>query len=280
MSAPGPPIEFGTLDVDGMTLRCFDVGADVASGLPLLLIPGHTSRIEGMVDVAEVLARERRVICAEMPGCGESSKPDRAYDLRFYEDTLVAVLDALGVERAVPVGGSLGGNLTLRLGHRFPERFPVLAPWAPGSAWRARPWLARIVARLGRRAFWPSVRVQSRFWYERDWPGRDEALASTFEYYRRAMSPGFVRMYWGMAADQIGRSLFDLAPDIAQPTVLVWGDRDHGAGMGRGVARLVATMPDVELVVIEGARHSLESEVPERLGTIVLDFLRDRPAAY
>lgn len=276
---PGPPIVLSTIDVAGMTLRRFDIGPEAPAGLPLLYIGGHTSRLEAMFDLAHLLAAERRVVAVEMPGCGESSKPDRRYDLRFYEDTLVAAMDAMGIDRAVPVGGSLGGNLTLRLGHRFPDRFPVLAPWAPGSAWAAKPRLAKVTARFGRRMFWPTVWVQSRFWYERSWPGREAALAETFDYYRTAMSPGFIRMYWGMAADQVGRSLFDLAPSITQPTLMVWGDRDHGAGMGKGVARLVELLPDAQLVVIERARHSLESEVPERLGEIVLGFLREQPLA-
>lgn len=274
---PEAPIVMSTIEVDGMALRMLDLSppdGGPEGALPMLLIGGHTSRLEGMVGIARILSGERRVVAVEMPGCGESAKPDRPYDLRFYEDTLVGALDALGVHRAVPVGGSLGGNLVLRLGHRFPERFPVLTLWAPGSAWTARPKVAAAMRRLGRRAFWPVVWVQSRFWYERSWTGRDAALAETFAYYRDAMSPGFVRMYWGMAADQVARSLFDLAPSVRQPTLLVWGDRDHGAGMGKGVARLVELLPDAELVVIEGARHSLESEVPERLGEIVLGFLR------
>ena len=47
-------------------------------------------------------------VCAELLGStGEADKPERRYTLRYYEDTLMAVLDALGVDQAVPVGGSV-----------------------------------------------------------------------------------------------------------------------------------------------------------------------------
>lgn len=265
------------LVVGGLRLRTIEAGPTDGGLLPLLVIPGHTARLEGYEDLIGPLAEHRRVIAVEMPGCGRSDKPVRRYDLRFYEDTLLGALDALGIDRAIPVGGSLGGNLTLRLGHRAPERFPALVVWAPGGAWTAKPALAAASRRLGRLAFWPSVAVQSRFWYDRDFEGRDRELAGTFAYYRREMCPGFVRMYWGMAADQLAHSLFDIAADVAQPTLLMWGDRDHGARMGHGVARLAATLPDRRFVVFPGRRHSLEAEIPDELAATILRFLAEVP---
>jgi pimeloyl-ACP methyl ester carboxylesterase len=123
--------------------------------------------------------------------------------------------------------------------------------------------------------FWLTVRGQSRFWYHPDFPGRQQALDETFDYYRRVMGPGFVAMYWGLAADQIATSLFDIAPAITQPTLLMWGDQDHGGGMGKGVARLHRLLPNNELVVFPGARHSIEAEIPDAVAAAILDYLSD-----
>lgn len=262
--------------VDGLRLRIADTGEPSSpGGPPLLVIPGHTARIEGFDELVAGLVARRRVVVVDLPGCGESAKPERTYDLRFYEDVLVGVMDELGLDTVIPVGGSLGGNLVLRLGHRFPERFPELVLWAPGGAWRAKPRLGRLVGRLGRRTFWPSVRIQSRFWYDADFEGREQALADTFEYYRSVVGPGFVRMYWGIAGDQIAHSLFDIAPSIRQRTLLMWGDHDHGGGMGAGVARLHELLPDHRFVVFPGVRHSIETEVPDLLATTIDRFLHD-----
>ncbi|MCU1499544.1 MAG: putative hydrolase [Acidimicrobiales bacterium] len=285
-----------TATVDGLRLRYLDVppgpAAHTAAGggavgpadgpaggrLPILVIPGHTARIEGYEQIVAILARGRRVLVVDLPGSGGSDKPDRRYDLTFYENVIVAFLDHLGVTRAIPLGGSLGGNLVLRLGHRFPERFPILPLWAPGGAWKAKPWLRSLIHRVcGRRLFWPSVRIQSRFWYAADFPGRQQALDDTFAYYRNVLSAGFVRMYWGIAADQIGQSLFDIAPHITQSSLLMWGDQDHGANMGKGVARLHQLIPGNELVVFPGRRHSLEAEAPVDLATAVVAFLARHP---
>jgi pimeloyl-ACP methyl ester carboxylesterase len=272
------------LRVLDLRLRYVDEGPREAAGPghpagpALLLIPGHTSRIEEYDGLVPVLSRRRRVIVFDFPGSGYSEKPDAPYSLRLYEDAAIAVLDALGVGRAHLAGGSLGGNLVLRLAHRFPERFERLAPWAPGSAWEASPRIGRAMRALSSyAAFWPIVRIQSRYWYGKQWPGREAALADTFAYYREVMGPGFVRMYFDMAADQVERSLFDVAPEIPHPVWLGWGDRDDGANMGAGVARLYGLLPRCELRVFPGARHSLAAEIPEQLAAGIEEFLT-RPA--
>jgi len=264
---PEPTTNWAT--IDGLRLRYLDVGDH--DGPPLVIIPGHTARIDGYLSLVPTLAAHHRVLVLDFPGSGESDKPERRYSLRYYEDTLIAFLDHLGVDQATPVGGTLGGNLVLRLGHRFPERFERLVLWAPGSAWKPKRAVAWLTDRfMGRRMFWPVVKTQSRFWYSEDYPDRQRELDETFDYYRRVMSPGFIDMYWGMAADQLRHSLFDIAPEIRQPTLLMWGDQDHGAGMGKGVARLHQLLPDCRLHVFPGRRHSLEAECPDDLADMIL----------
>lgn len=270
------PFDQHDIVIDGMRLRYIDVGPTkvTASDRCLLLIHGHTSRIEEYDGLMGTLAEGRRVLVVDLPGSGYSDKPVREYSLAFYEDTLLAFLDALGVTTCDLAGGSMGGNLTLRLGHRVPQRFPRLAPWAPGSAWEARPWIAAAMRPLTSYAlFWPIVRVQSRYWYSDDWRFKEATLEQTFLYYEEVMGPGFVRMYFDMAADQVGRTLFDLAPEIRQPVWLGWGDRDDGANMGEGVKRLHELIPQSQLRVFPGARHSLAAEIPGSLADALVEFL-------
>lgn len=261
----------------GLRLRYIDVG-EPSGAPPLVLLHGLASRLEEYEELVKVLAPHRRVLVLDLPGNGYSDKPDRPYTLPFFEDSILAFLDALAVREAIPLGGSLGGNLTLRLGHRAPERFPRLAAWAPAGVWDAAPlhWmtLARFFAWT--QPFWPVVWVQSRFWYRRDWPGRERALANAFGHYKEIMSRGFVRMYFELGVEQAKHSLFPLAPEISQPTLLAWGDQDHALNMGEGVKRLAGILPNAKLHVFEGARHSLANEVPSELGEKIRAFLSEQ----
>lgn len=242
---------------------------------PVLLIHGHSSRLEEYRELIPHLARNRRVLVPDLPGSGYSEKPNRRYSLRFYEDSLLGFLDALQVKSCHVAGGSLGGNLVLRLGHREPGRFARLAAWAPAGVWKPKRLLARLGGVFSRLPymFWASVWVQSRFWYRRDWPGREAALREQFAYYSEVYGPGFHRMYWEIAIDQIRQTLFDRAADIHHPTYLAVGDEDRALDIDRGVQRLAKLLPRAYLRVFKGARHALANEMPDVLGQEVDVFL-------
>lgn len=264
------------LEVLGLRIRYIDVGPTDPEepGVPLLLIHGHTSRIEEYDDLIPYLSRHHRVLVCDLPGCGYSDKPHRPYTLAFYEEVLLAFLDRLGIDEAHVAGGSLGGNLTLRLGYRERDRFRRLVAWAPAGAWKPARRVGSLMRTLGNRTlFWPTVWGQSRFWYEKSWPGRKAALEETFTYYREVLCRGFVRMYWDVAADQLAQSHFGYAHEIEQPTLLMWGDRDHGLNMGAGVKRLSELIPNSRLRVFAGARHSLANEVPHQVAEEANTFL-------
>ena len=76
------------------------------------------------------LADDFTVTALDLPGFGDSDKPIGApYDARFFADAVVALLDALEIERAHLVGNSLGGRVALEVGARAPR-----ARAAPGAA--------------------------------------------------------------------------------------------------------------------------------------------------
>ena len=265
--------------VHGLRLRYIDVApSGHEDDEPLLLIHGHSSRLEEYEALMPHLAARRRVVVPDLPGSGYSDKPtDRRYNLALYEDALLGFLDALGIERAHLAGGSLGGNLVLRLGHREPERFDRLAAWAPAGSWDPMMrwvWFARAMKRLPF-MFWPALWIQSRFWYRRDWPGRGKALEDAFTYYGEVYGDGFHRMYWEIGEDQTRQSLFHTAHEIKHATYLAYGDQDKALDMDAGVRRLATLLPRAELRVFEGARHSLANEVPELLGAEVSAFLAE-----
>ena len=261
--------------VHGLRLRYIDVRPREELDAPVLLIHGHSSRLEEYEELVPHLARRRRVLVPDLPGSGYSDKPDRPYDLAFFEDSLLGFLDAVGVRRAHVAGGSLGGNLALRLGRREPERFGRIAAWAPAGVWdRMLGWalFGQVMKRL-RFMFWPCLWVQSRFWYSKSWSGRQRALAEAWAYYREVYGPGFHRMYWEIGSDQARSSLFTHAPLIEHETYLAYGDQDKALGIDRGVQRLAKLLPRAVLRCFVGARHSLANEVPELLGAEVDAFL-------
>jgi pimeloyl-ACP methyl ester carboxylesterase len=184
-------------------------------------------------------------------------------------------MDAAGADVVDVAGGSLGGNLSLRMALRFPDRVRRVAAWSPASAWRplyhwaAFGWVMKQVPFM----FWPSLWVQSRFWYAADHPGRETLLKRAFRYFGEVDSADFRRAYWEVGVAQAMSSLFDVARDIRQPVYLAYGSEDHALGIDRGTQRLATLLPDARLDRYEGCGHALANERPDRLAGAVTEFL-------
>ncbi len=265
-------LEQRTLTVQGWRVRYIDEGPRDAE--VLILLPGHTSRIEEIDHLVAPLAESLRVIIFDFPGSGYSEKPVISYDLALYEEIIVGVMDSLQIARAHLGGGSLGGNLVFSTAARFPERFVRLLPWAPGSAWPASPWIARagwLIA--GYLPFGWMADYQSTFWYAEDDPLRQTRIDETFAYYDEVGGPGFTAMYWGIALDTVRRSLFDVAPRVPHPTLLCWGEHDATPYMTEGVARLGELLPRGEVVRFDDAPHAIANAEPELLLQRIREFL-------
>lgn len=269
------PFEQKDIVIDGVRLRYIDEGV----GQPVILIPGHMSRIEQYDTLVEVLRPDFRVFVFDFPGSGYSDKPEREYSLIYYENTLLSFLEILLDEnvdmtyQCYLAGGSLGGNLALRLAYRDPARFPRIVAWGPGSAWEAKPFAARGMRVIGGKTlFWPTRRWQSQFWMAEGTPHRERILEEGRKYIREVLSPGFIRMYWDIAADQVGWSLYAIAPHITTPSLLVVGGVDSTPEMQEGMRRIDSEMPHSEFLVFPQAGHSVETTHAKQLAEAVSEF--------
>ncbi|MFF2370227.1 alpha/beta hydrolase [Agromyces sp. NPDC058110] len=97
-----------------------------AAGTPVLAVHGITASHRSWDVFAEGLPG-RRVIAPDLRGRGRSNALPAPYTLVQHADDLVAVLDALGVDRAHVVGHSMGAFVSVRLAERHPDRVAGLS---------------------------------------------------------------------------------------------------------------------------------------------------------
>ena len=85
---------------------------------PILCLPGLTRNARDFAEVAERLAGDWRVICVELRGRGESAhaKDPLSYVPLTYVQDVAALVAELRIDRAVLIGTSLGGLLTMLIG--------------------------------------------------------------------------------------------------------------------------------------------------------------------
>lgn len=284
------PDRSGTVDRDGVSIA-YEVHGD--GDVALLLLPAWAiadSRL-WKANVAH-LARRFRVITYDPRGNGASdrpSDPDSQATALLVGDA-VAVLDAVGVDRAVMVGNSFGTVLAYLLAARRPDR--VLGTVMIGTTLnldgRTDDPLARAVATFDDPPTgddgWALYNHEH---WERDFPRFVEFFigqAFTEPHSTKHVEDG---VSWGLATDADalaatirGRGsapievqadwLRSLAPSITCPNLVVHGEHDAIAPLHRGAT--LAEVLGVELQLIEGGGHCPQARQPVRLNQMITEF--------
>ncbi len=121
------------IDIDGARLHYVDGGAGEGAGPAIVLIHGLGGQLMNFpADSLEPLRRDYRVIALDRPGSGYSTRPAGASAaLGAQAATIAGFIRALGLERPLVVGHSLGGAVALAVALEHPESVGGLALISP-----------------------------------------------------------------------------------------------------------------------------------------------------
>ncbi len=108
------------IPVAGGELAAFRFGDP--AGPPVVAVHGITSHSGAWAPVARALGERVQLIALDLRGRGASNTLPPPYGTAVHVDDVIAVLDAVGLERAVLAGHSLGAYIVARLGAKHPDR--------------------------------------------------------------------------------------------------------------------------------------------------------------
>ncbi len=260
--------------------------SEAGAGAPVLMIHGLGATKVSFLPTLAALADSHHCIAVDLPGFGDSVKPIRArYDARFFARAMIALLDALGLERAHLIGNSMGGRVALEVGLRAPDRVGRLALLAPSLAWlRDRPWaplLRLVVPQLG--VVQPAPRPIVEAIVRRVVPGaRGEWTAAGIDEFLRSYLTRRGRAAFYAAARNIyieepygEDGLWTRLPALRPPSLFVWGRRDAlvPIAFARHVREALPESQHLEL----NCGHVPQLERPKQTHEAILRFL-EQPA--
>lgn len=257
-----------TIDLPGGVRLNVVVSGEPAK--PPVLFSNSLGSDLGMWDeVVAALAGEIRAIRYDTRGHGRSVGPDRAYNVEELGRDAIAVLDAVGVERALVCGLSLGGLTAMWLGANAPERVSGLvvantgAMLPPAALWQDRAATVRagkldtLVAPSMERWFTPAFR-ESR----KDVVARGAAMVAS-------TSPGG---YAGCCEALAAADLREPIRTITAPTIVVVGDADPSTPPAMGEA-IAAAIPGASVATLPAA-HLSAMEQPALFASVVRRALK------
>ncbi len=241
------------LEVGGFRTRLFRAGA----GPPLLLIPSAFLRAPSYKGTIEALAVHFDVIAAEMPGSGRSARVGRGRGFAEEADWVAALLDVLGLPRALVVGHSDTGGEAILMGVRHPDRILGLVL---ADSVGARPGATWVTLGVGR--FLDGTFEEARL----NLPLGLHAMAGLFHHPRNWLYHAFC-----LAAED---EPLEVAPRITAPTLLAWGRRDH-TFPPECAERLRAAIPDSRITWSERGSHDWLITRPREFADAVASFARE-----
>lgn len=118
------PHEVSYISVEpGVRLEVLDWREEIKVDAPtLVLLPGLGATAHSYDSVAPKLAQDFNVVGITRRGTGDSSKPERGYEIARLSQDVLRVMDTLEIESAILVGHSFGGEELSYLGAHHANR--------------------------------------------------------------------------------------------------------------------------------------------------------------
>jgi pimeloyl-ACP methyl ester carboxylesterase len=281
MSENGPPLP----RVEGMSHRSVELGevtlhvAEAGEGSPVLLLHGWPQHWYAWRKVAPALAANYRVICPDLRGFGWSGAPAGDYAKATLAADVIALLDALELERVDLVAHDWGAWIGFMLCLEHAERFGrylalnMYTPWPEPPSLRGIPRIARL---------WYQVAIAS--------PLLGERLVRQGGFVRRLITAGARHAAWSgadldafadvlaareraRASVQLYRTFLrrELRPFLAgqfngkrltMPTLLLHGTGDLAIDH-RALGRWREHADEMDVELRDDSGHFIAEEIPE-----------------
>ncbi|MGW6460016.1 alpha/beta fold hydrolase, partial [Streptomyces sp. NPDC055078] len=232
-------------------------------GVPLVLVHGGESDRTQFATLRSRLGAGIRAISYDQRDSGITVNPPVPYTLGVLADDLVALLDALGLQRAHLLGTSFGGAVAQHAALRHPERVAslVLVATTPSFAMGS----AAIDKLLNMSHDARSNAVADFFFTpegQAEPPARPARTLTARSPEQSARRHAAARQH--EVRDRLGA--------IAAPTLVVHGTADRLAPY-TGAVLMEQRIPNAELRSIEGGRHGIAVEFADTIARWVREFL-------
>ncbi|HEY7364607.1 MAG TPA: alpha/beta hydrolase [Methylomirabilota bacterium] len=280
------PVERRVVVAPGVGL-CVEVRSGDAAAAPFVLVHGLASNLRLWDGVAERLhAAGHTVITLDQRGHGRSDAPDAGYDLETAVADLLALIEALGLERPLLAGQSWGGSVVLELAWRHPALVRGIACVDGGVTELAQSYPAwdDCLAKLTPPTLTHLTLAELEARIRAGVPHFSDRAVAAYLHCFRELPDGRIEPRLARSRHlRILRSLWEYRSSTRWVTLKVPGllmlagseDEARMATKRRAEAAAIAAGGKIRSVWFTPGHHDLHLESPERVADLLVQGLRD-----
>lgn len=218
-----------------------------------------------------------RVIAPDLRGFGASDAPSGPYTMDLFADDIIAMMDALNIDKAVVGGMSMGGYILMNLLERYPDRlraacFIATRSNAEDEAGRERRnAMAAEAERLGAN---PIIKIFAELLFAAETSQESpELIALVTSWMRQTGAKGLAG---GLLAMRDRKDYTPMLPSFKHPSLVIAGAEDRAAP-AEAAETLIHRLTGCRSKVIENAGHMVNMERPEIFNETMISFLKSLP---
>jgi abhydrolase domain-containing protein 6 len=275
-------VQFTERQLAGLSLKQVQVGEfnlPYYEGGPkdaptILMIHGFGADKDNWLRFAKPLTATYHVIALDLPGFGDSSKPDTSYDVGTQTERLAAFSKQLGLHKVHLIGNSMGGHIAALYAARYPEQ--VLSVALLDNAGITSPKKSEMFQRIERGEANPLLVNNAA----------DFSKMLSFVFVAQPLIPEALKQHFAEQAianqplnekifSQLRERYIPLEPELGKiqaPTLLLWGDQDRVLDVS-SIEVMQPLLKQPTVVIMKDCGHAPMIERPDETAAHYQAFL-------
>ena len=272
------------VDINGLSVHYKLMG----QGQPVfILLHGFGASLLSWHTVMEPLSAYGTVIAYDRPAFGLTERPlkwsgQNPYGPEANAALLVGLMDQLGVQKAILVGNSAGGTLSMQFALEHPQRVQALVLVDPAVYGNGAPTWVRLLGKTPQMQhlgplFVRSIQKRGLDLIRTAWYDPAKITQETLDGYTLPLkADGWDQALWNFTMASRDTGLLEHLQDFKIPILVITGEDDRIVPTADSV-RLAGQLPGASLVIIPEAGHVPHEEQPAAFMQAVKTFLTTLP---
>jgi pimeloyl-ACP methyl ester carboxylesterase len=272
------------VNINGLSVHYKSMG----QGQPVfILLHGFGASLFSWHAVMEPLSTYGQVIAYDRPAFGLTERPlkwtgQNPYGPEANEALLLGLMDHFGIQKAILVGNSAGGTLSIQFTLKYPQRVQALILVDPAVYENGGPAWVRILGNTPQMQhlgplFVRSIQKSGLNLIRTAWHDPAKITQATWDGYTKPLkAEHWDQALWFFTMASRDTGLLEHLQDFKVPILVITGDDDRIIPTADSV-RLAGELPGAQLVIIPQAGHVPHEEQPAAFLQAVETFLATLP---